>query len=261
MSRDRPDLLEIQHTFHDALLGNQDRPLASFCQACQDAGPRVAVHRATVQGSLIEALATAFPVTRRVIGGAFTDLARRFILAAPPRVPQLSAYGDGFANFIADDDIIRRVPYLSGVARLEWARAEAYFAADAAPLESARLTTASPEILERLVLQLHPATRLVTSRFPILRIWDVNQPEIAPRNEDVPPVDMSKAETVLVTRPGLQVVMRALIPGDAAFIASIMSGEALGEAAEAALAAQGDFDLQAALQWHFVNATFQDELA
>ena len=256
MSRDAPNLLEIQHAFHHALLGDEDRSLASFLQTDQDAGPRVAVHRATVQGGLIEALATAFPVTRRVIGGAFTDLARKFILAAPPRLPQLSAYGDGFANFIAGDDITRRAPYLSGVARLEWARAESYFAGDAAPLESARLTKLTPDVLAGLVLQLHPATRLIVSRFPILRIWQVNQPEVV----DVPRVDLSESETVLVTRVGHQLVMRALTPGDAAFIAAVMSGETLGEAADAALDAQHNFGLQAALQAHFIGGTFQDEL-
>jgi len=71
-------------------------------------------------------------------------------------------------------------------------------------------------------------------------------------------VDMAEAETVLVTRPDAQVVTRKLTPGDAAFIVAVMSGETLGEAAEAALAAQSDFNLQAALEAHFVNATLQD---
>jgi len=253
MSLDRT-LADIQRIFRDTVLSADDAPLSSVLERGQDAG--IAVYRTTVQRSLVKALGATFPVVQRIIGPkAFSDLAQRFVITAPPRAAYLSAYGADFANFIVgDNDATARAPYLSGVARLEWARADSYFAADAAPLDSARLTNFAPDSLEGLILHLHPATRLIVSRFPILRIWEVNQPEIA----DVPRVDMAEAETVLVTRPDAQVVTRKLTPGDAAFIVAVMSGETLGEAAEAALAAQSDFNLQAALEAHFVNATLQD---
>jgi hypothetical protein len=243
-------LADMQRRFRGAVLGGDDAPLAPFIQADGSAA-RLAVHRTTVQSGLIDVLAAAFPVTRRVIGSrTFAGLARRFIAASPPRAAYLSAYGDGFADFVAREDLL---PYLADVARLEWARAEAYFAADAPPLDPARLTALTPEALERAVLTLHPATRLVDSRFPIHRIWQVNQPEAA----DVPPVDMSTAQSVLVTRRGFDLVTRLLSPADAAFMSAVSRGAPLAEAAEA----QSGFDLQQALQDHFMSGTFQDELS
>lgn len=217
----------------------------------RDGDDDYAVHRNNVRGGLVETLAAAFPVTRRIVGAkAFAGIADAFVRAAPPQAPQLSAYGAGFAAFITGHEIGRQLPYLADVARLEGARAESYFAADAPALTPARLAALSPEEMAAAVLELHPAARLVESRFPIHRIWNVNQ------MEDVPAVDMGIAETVLVTRPGMAIAMRKISLADAALVKA--AGRTLGEAADAALKVDPGFDLQAALAAHFTGATFRD---
>src|SRR5690606_12000252 len=109
----------------------------------------------------------------------------------------------------------------------------------------------SPDDMEHLVLPVHPATRLIGSRYPIHRIWEVNQPAVA----DVPAVDMSTAQWALVTRSGHHLITRELAKPDAAFITEVMRGRTLGEA----IAMVGSpFDLQAALQDHFINGTFSN---
>lgn len=212
----------------------------------RDGDDALAVHRNNVRGGLGETLATAFPVTRRIVGvKAYAALADAFVRATPPRVPQLSAYGTGFADFIAGHEVSRQLAYLADVARLEWARAESYFAADAAVLDPARLAALMPEAMADVVLRLHPATRLVHSRFPIHRIWEVHQ------SGNVPEVNMNVEEAVLVTRPGMELVTRKISSADAALVRAIAAGRTLGEAAEA----MGP-DLQAALAAHFTHATF-----
>lgn len=241
-----PPLSEMQQRFRTAVLSNDDTPVADFVHKPS----RIEVYRNTVQASLIDVLATAFPVTQRVVGeGFFGALAARFVAAAPPRLPQLSLYGDGFSDFIAGEDIARRLPYLPDVARLEWARGESYFAGDAPPLDTARLAALSPNDMEYIVLRLHPATRLIKSRYPIYRIWEVNQPAVV----DVPAVDMSVAQWAMVSRRGHHVVTRELDKSDAAFILAVAEGKTL---AEAVAAVDGAFDLQQALQDHFINGTF-----
>ena len=68
-------------------------------------------------------------------------------------------------------------------------------------LDPASLQGLAPEGLETLELTLHPTARIVPSSFPILTIWEINQPEVA----DIPAVDFSAAQRVLVVRlvPGL----------------------------------------------------------
>ena len=249
-------LQELQRRFRASVLGEDDGPVLPLVAAAR--GPvaaRIAVYRNTVQASLTEVLAVAFPVTRRVVGEQFfANLAGRFATETPPRLPQLSAYGGDFAAFIEREDVGRRLPYLADVARLEWARGEAYFAADAKPLDAARLAALSPAEMESTVFKWHPATRLTTSAFPIYRIWEVNQLDVA----DIPRVDMGLAQSVLVSRAGSRLVTRAVEPADAAFVRATAAGENLAEAASLALAVDAAFDLQRALGDHFITGTYQD---
>lgn len=242
-----PTLADIQARFRAAVLGPDDAPVRDVVRG------DVGVYRNTVQASLADVLATAFPVTQRIVGADFFQtLARRFIATAPPRVPQLSRYGDGFADFIAHEDVGQHLPYLPDTARLEWARGESYFAADAPTLNAVRLAALGPDDLERMVLALHPATRLIASPYPIHRIWEVNQPAVT----QVPRVDMSVGQWALVSRRGHHVVTRAITKADAAFLSAIMAGKTLAEATAAITDAR--FDLQQALQDHFINGTFRD---
>src|SRR5258706_11424995 len=126
-------LRDLQIHFRKAVLGADDGALREFVRAPGPIADRIDVYRNTVQSSLTEVLASAFPVTQRIVGDRFfAGLARAFIAAHPPRRPHLSTYGDGFSAFIAASDIEQQLSYLPDVARLEWARGEAYFAADAA---------------------------------------------------------------------------------------------------------------------------------
>ncbi len=246
------DLRRLQKQFRLAVLGHDDRGLADVVQAPGPVGDRLAIYRNTVQGSLTEALAVTFPVIHRIVGNEFfAGFARRFIAAHPPQRPQLSTYGAAFPDFIESADVGKQLPYLADVARFEWARNESYFAADAPLLDTQRLAI-DAESLEAMTLRLHPATRCVVSRFPIFRIWEVNQPEIA----DVPAVDMNMPQAVLISRPKHHVVVRAIALADAAFITAIQEGETFGGAADTAFLNDPTFNLQDALTQHFVQGTF-----
>lgn len=241
----------LQRAFTAAVLGAEDGALTAHI--APGLAGRIAVYRNTVQSSLAEVIAAAFPITRRIVGPMFfAALAGRYAVTRPPRLPQLSAYGADFPDFIADDAAHHGLAYLPDIARLEWARGESYFAADAPALAPEAIAALAPEALNAAVLALHPATRLMVSRFPIMRIWRVNQPEVV----DVPAVDMAVAENVLISRTGGQVRLRELTPGDAAFVAAIQEGRGLGTAAERGQAAEPGFDLEAALRDHLIGGTF-----
>ncbi len=242
-----PTLAEMQARFRATVLGDDDAPVRDFVRG------HIGVYRNTVQAGLIDVLATAFPVTQRIVGpDFFHGVAGRFVAAAPPRVPQLSLYGDGFADFIAREDVGRQLSYLPDTARLEWARGESYFAADAPTLNAVRLAAFGPDDLERMALALHPATRLIGSNYPIYRIWEVNQPAVI----KVPRVDMNVGQWALVSRREHHVVTREILKADAAFLSAIIAGKTLAEATTAITDAR--FDLQQALQDHFINGTFRD---
>ena len=160
------------------------------------------------------------------------------MLERPPRSPLLATYGDDFADFIAAFEPARELAYLADVARLEAARTRAYHAADATPVEAARFATLDAQTVGDVAVELLPSTEIVRSSHPIVTIWAMNTGE-----RDLAPIEDWNAEDALVVRPHLDVEVRLLPPGGAAFLLALADGRPIGEAAAAGLADHAEFDL------------------
>ncbi|RMH51115.1 MAG: DUF2063 domain-containing protein [Alphaproteobacteria bacterium] len=193
------------------------------------AHPRLAIHRNNVVGGLVAALGEVYPAVRRLVGEAFfRAMAADFVRAHPPEGPVLIAWGGALADWIAAFPPAGRVPYLADVARLEWARAEAYNAADAAPMTGAALAARAAADLPATRLMPHPALRLVHSRYPVASLWA----ELTGRPGA--PVDMARAETAVVARPFDEVLVAVADPAHAAALGMLARGATLAELTEAA---------------------------
>jgi hypothetical protein len=190
---------------------------------------RLDVHRVTVHATLVDCLAARFPVVRRLLGEeCFVQTALDFVRAHPPSSPALVFYGGGFAAFLEDCAPLAGYPWLGDVARLEWARHEAFNGADAEPCDAAMLATLDPDRLMLTRLSLHPTVRLVASRHPVWAIWRTNT-----EDAEVQAVTAA-AESALVVRPDWTVTVEPLPPGGFAFLEALMADATLGEAAAAA---------------------------
>ena len=249
-------LRDIQQAFRRGVLSGDDDPEALGLIVPDHIPPdrRFGIYRNNTVASLIGVLIAAFPVTVRLVGDQFfRHAARAYVRANPPLAPQLLAYGSDFPGFLAAFEPARGLPYLPDVARLEWLRQEAYFAADAVPLSPASLQAVPAQAYAGLVFVLHPSARPTASRFPVLRIWEANQPQ----HDTVEPVDLSiGGERLLVLRPRHAVVIHRLSAGDYALVTAIAGGASLSQAAGDAMAAEPAFDLQAALAGHLQHGTF-----
>ncbi len=202
---------------------------------------RYNVYRNNVTVSLINALAATFPATQRITGmDFFRAMARFHVRAAPPSSPLLFEYGHDFPDFIERYEYALPMPWLADVARIERAWLDAYHAADEAPLAPQALASIPPENLADTIFTLHPATRIVRSRFPAVSIFAAN------RNDGpVSQIEAADPEDALVTRPLLEVAVRHLPPGGAVFLLQLIAGETLGAAAAAAFSDHPQFDLSA----------------
>jgi Putative DNA-binding domain len=233
-------LASFETSFADALL-NANRPIPRGIIAHDAAVParRFGVYRNNVVSGLVKALKSRFPVVEKIVGEEFfVAMARVFVKAQPPRSPLLAAYGDDFPEFIAAFEPAREIPYLADTARLEAARTRAYHAADATPLGPGDFATLDSQALGEIRIEIHPSAEIVRSSFPIVTIWAMNSGE-----QELAPIENWRGENALVARPYLEVQVRALPQGGAAFLLALAAGRPLGEAAEAALADDPDFDL------------------
>jgi len=234
----------LQNSFAAALL-DSDRPVPKGLTSHAASVPtkRFAVYRNNVVVSLIDALRRRFPAVERIVGEEFfAGMARVYATAHPPRSKLLVEYGDDFSDFIERFSPAADLCYLPDVARLEAARTRAHHAADAEPLAAGRVAALHEASLPSLRLVLHPSAEVVRSRHPIVTVWAMNAGEMP-----LGPIAEDAAEDALVVRPCFTVQVRALPPGGAAFVLAIARGATLCEAAEAAAADDGRFDLSSNL--------------
>ena len=243
-------LAEMQSAFRRAVLqGEEAAALSGIADGGLPPHLRLSVYRNNALGSLAGVLSAAYPALERLLSAEnFRLLARAFVAAHPPRRPHLSSYGAELSTFLPTFPPTASYVFLPDLARLEWARNEALFAADAPILTGRSLEGLQPEQLSGLRLAWHPATRLIESDYAIQRLW---QADALGRGV------AAGAQSVLVTRSAEGAILQRQVgPGDAALLRAFAGGGDLTDAAEAAFAAEPNFDIQAALAEHLTQATF-----
>jgi hypothetical protein len=222
-------LARLQADFASALAGADDRALAGHLVGEAHAtGPQIAVYREAVRATATKALRAAFPVVVRLAGDAWFDEAARIFSGEHPSTSgDLNRHGACFPGFLSRYLHAASLPWLSDVARLEWAWHEALLAAEAGPLDLAALAAVPAAELDAVRFRLHPAARLVRSRWPILAIWEANQ-----AGRDGTPSRDEGCDDVLVWREGGRVRIAPLEGAECALVEEIAGGAALSQLAE-----------------------------
>jgi hypothetical protein len=199
---------------------------------------RYAVYRNNVTVGLVRAMEANFPAVRKLLGETyFSGLAREFVQAHPPQSPLLFFYGSAFPEYLAGQDDLADYPYLADVARLEQQWRISYHAADQTVLGPQALGAVDPDHLMDVVFKPHPAFAVLPSEFALFDIFKANRENESANYNPAAPQD------VLITRPGVDVLVHHLPAGGAAFFSRLAYGEALGAAAEEVAAHEPDFDL------------------
>lgn len=206
--------------------------------------PAFAVYRNTVMSGCVDALQANFPSVARLVGADwFRAAAAAYVRVQPPHDGRMLMYGETFADFLADFEPARGLPYLAGVARLDRLWIETHTAEDATAVDSAWLAQLSLQEFGALRLRPHPATRWrLFDDLPIYSIWAPNRAGIDSTDEIV-----WQGEGALLTRPVESVGWQILGPSGGAFLGACADGYLLAEAAGAALEVQPGVDIAALL--------------
>lgn len=238
--------MSLQAKFSAALLApNLPCPDGWFSSNGADPQSRFAVYRNNVHSALINALASAYPVTLQLVGDEFfRAMAGVYVQAFPPKSPLISEYGSTLADFIQRFEPAAGLPYLADIARLERLRVSAYHAADIPPLKQSRVLQQlhGQADLRQLRLGLHPSLATLNSPYAVVAVWAAHQTDGA-----VTDLNPWHAQSALVLRQGLEVKVFAIDSGSAAFIDSLNRGTPLEPAVAVALETSAEFDLQQCL--------------
>lgn len=239
-----PALRELEERAWRAFLHGNTQCLAPF--VVDDHIPAVAriqVYQNNAREGFTKAVAASYPVVHKLVGDAcFRTLAVPYMRRYPSRSGDLQRFGWQFPAYLEHCYANSEYDYLSDVARLEWACEEVRTSPDAGSLNLGGLAGIPQERYPELGFWLHPAHRIVSSRYPLLSIWQANQAA------DAGSVDLrAGGEQVLVLRRSGDIELHRVDPALAAFTQAIGAGGRLGDAYTLAAEIDPAFDPAAAL--------------
>ena len=248
-----PALRKLQRNFAQALRVPQATIIESHL-SCAHASERIQLYRLTVAGILGKALESVYPVCVRLVGTrCFDSLARHYLRGTPSRSGDLHDMGGPFADFLANTSLAADLPYLSEMARLEWAYHRVFHAADSPALDTQRLSEIDPAHCGALVFKLAPACGLLEASYPIHLIWAANQPD-----QDGSLSITQTATHLLIQRRANRIELLPLSRDEYMFLHSLQTGQPLATAVAAALAADDQFNPNDTLLRHVARATLID---
>jgi hypothetical protein len=210
-----------------------------------------AVYQNTVSKGLIDVLRANYRTVEQLVGAEWFDaVALQFAREHLPEQPALALYGAGFADFIDVAARAHGLHYLSAVARLDRLWTETHFAADAVTLTAASLQKIAPDQLATLRLQWHPATHAAWTPHSAVSIWQHNRPPATPPPEFA--ID-DVEQGLLLTRPDGAVNALPINRAAYDFLAQLLAGVSLGDAAATVLEQHPAIDIAAMLA-HLIQA-------
>ena len=230
-----PSLLDLQRAFGAALLYGDSAQIEPFVLANGlPPSARVQVYRNNTRETFLSVLRATFPVLERLVGeNYFRQMAFDYRERFPSPSGNVHHVGEQLPTYLARRYDGSEYSYFPDVARLEWAYQEVMVAAGHPPLDLQRLQQVAPDDYARLIFKLHPAVRLVASRFPVWSIWTTHQSASDAQEQ----IDLRQGgQQVLLLRTHDGVELRNIDLADFAFLSAIDSSQTLTQAIEAATA-------------------------
>lgn len=201
MSENTP-LRALQAAFSQALIDGRHAPDPGLLhERGLPARQRLNVYYHHNQIVQLGALQGIFPAVQRLVGEEFfAQMAMFYTDQYPLRCGDLRTFGAQLPDFMETFEPLAPLPYLPGVARLEWACHESLHAGEATP-------PTAPDVDSPLRLAAH--VRLLHSVYPVAEIWEF---ALSDHKADSPRfnIDEGGPNHLLIMRPTLDVEVYSL---------------------------------------------------
>lgn len=186
---------------------------------------RLGIYADAYRLRIIEALASAYPMLKALIGDdLFDKAALSYIEQNPSTYRNMRWVGDQMAAHL--QLTLPQYPIAAEMAQFEWALSLAFDAEDAPVLSLQDLAAIPPEDWADLRFKFHPAVQLLNPTFNVLLVWQ------ALNAEDAPPKIQQINEPYVVWRKDLSSHYRSLEIAEYAAIQQMMAGANFGDLCE-----------------------------
>jgi hypothetical protein len=187
---------------------------------------RLAIYGNAYRSRLIETLEAHYPALLALIGAdEFEALGRAYVQAYDSSFASIRFYGGSIGAYLAADPAYASKPWLSELARFEWAMTEVFDAADAAPVDVRSLGQIAPEDWAGLGFDLHPSVRRLDLVWSAPALWRALT-KAGPRSA---PDAQAHAVPWLLWRRELQIFFRPLPALEAEALDAVRQGRSFGE--------------------------------
>jgi hypothetical protein len=226
-------LAETQALFHRLLTQGPEADPAGL-EACFAGTPelpaaeRVGIYAGMFRWRQVEALGEEFPRLAALLGPErFPSLCHAYLEEHPSAHHDIGKLGRRLADFLSRHPDPER-PDLASLAELEWARSEAFGAAEAGAEGAGALAGLAPGAFAGARLRLAPSLRLLALDWDAAALWRALEPgpSGSPGPEPGPPLPGPAA--VAVWRSGHEVVHAPIDPAEAGALRAALAGEPLG---------------------------------
>lgn len=247
-------LRDLQAQFaHTLFIAAETGLLSNVVGAGIEVSERLDIYRNNVLSNYRNALRDTYPVIVRLVGDEFFNAAARtYAKGKVSTSGDLHDFGQTFGDFLRDYAPARELPYLPDVARLEWSCHRVFHALDPAPLDVSVFAHLDEKAFSKLKCELRPSAQLLASDYPVLRIWQISQPDYS--GDDSVALDEG-ADRLLITRRDYVVEVRRLAAVEYSMLKNLSDGCTLGQAVDIAQSMDGLFDLQQFLSDHILAPT------
>jgi hypothetical protein len=223
-------LATLQRDFQDFVLVGTDAIRPRIQQAVgSDPAARLAIYRDGYRLRLLEALATDYWALKSIVGDdAFEALSLSYVEATPSTFRNLRWYGASVAEFLRETAPWSNAPWLSELARFEWALGVAFDSADHAIATFEAFAVLPPEAWATLTLQAPESVQLLDLRTNAPLVRKALDAGLEPPAFEVQPEPI----TWLVWRQVLAVRYRSLSPAEAWALKALARGATFPEICE-----------------------------
>lgn len=172
------ELQDLQRAFQRHLYHPDTDSIFSHIQSNSrlSASKRITLYRDSIFGRLQKALAAIYPVCKRLVGDVFfRNMIHIYIQENVSHFADLNDYGKSLCQFIKNFEQVNCLPYLSDVAKLEWAWHRLFGVNDVVEFDFEKLRGCADDLQDNIIFMLPHRSSLLASPYPIHQIWNNNQ--------------------------------------------------------------------------------------